>query len=259
MTLDDVSIGARSAKRVRRSVSEHPIGDEVLLCMSLLRYFEMSQHGRSLTLPAPPMPERRTSWRRFSLRHGRERSGNRAGTTGDSRGAVGKHHRAARERMALPERTNRVAAEAFSLLRLRYERPVMNNVDRGGFVECMVAALLGTEWGLTWILGDDWLPWDIEHMPSGAKIEVKQSAARQSWQPPNVSNARAPRFDIAPRQQYSPTARRWTGKPARAADLYIFGWHPERARNSLITATRSNGNSSWCPRSNCRVVRRQST
>ena len=133
----------------------------------------------------------------------------------------------------MTERANHVAAEAFSLLRLRHERRVMNNVDRGGFVECMVAALLGTEWGLTWILGDDWRAWDIEHMPSGAKIEVKQSAARQSWQPPNVSNARAPRFDIAPRQQYSPTTRRWTGEPVRAADLYIFGWHPE-TREELV-------------------------
>ena len=128
----------------------------------------------------------------------------------------------------MTERASRVAAEAATLLRLRYERPRMNNVDRGIFFECMVVALLGTEeWGLTWILGDDWRPWDIEHMPSGAKVEVKQSAARQSWQPPNVSNARGPRFDIAPRRQYSPTARGWTSKPMRAADLYIFGWHPE--------------------------------
>ena len=112
------------------------------------------------------------------------------------------------------------------MLRLRYERRIMSNVDRAGFVECMVAALLGADWALMWILGDDWAPWDIEHR-SGAKIEIKQSAARQFWHPPKVSHVGAPRFDIAPRQRYSPTARRWTGKPVRAADLYIFGWHPE--------------------------------
>ena len=134
--------------------------------------------------------------------------------------------------MTLTERADRVAAEAFSLLRLRYERRVMNNVDRGTFFECMVAALLGAEWGLTWILGDDWLPWDIEHAPSQAKIEIKQSAARQSWHPPNMPNARPPRFDIAPRQQYSPKEGRWIDKRMRAADLYIFGWHPE-AREEL--------------------------
>ena len=50
----------------------------------------------------------------------------------------------------------------------------------------MVAALLGADWALMWILGDDWAPWDIEHR-SGAKIEIKQSAARQFWHPPKVS------------------------------------------------------------------------
>ena len=119
-----------------------------------------------------------------------------------------------------------VAAKAFGLLRLRYERRIMSNVDRAGFVECMVTTLLGTEWGLMWNLGDDWAPWDIEH-PLGAKIEIKQSAPRQPWHPTNVSTVGAPRFDIRPRRQFSPSERRWTGKPERAADLYIFCWHPE--------------------------------
>lgn len=123
-----------------------------------------------------------------------------------------------------------VAAEAFALLRLRHKRPIMSNVDRTGFVECLVRMLLGTEWELMWILGDDWAPWDIEHSLSGARIEIKQSAARQSWHPQNVSIGRAPRFDIAPRRRYSPTKRRWTGKPARVADVYIFCWHPEARR-----------------------------
>ena len=126
----------------------------------------------------------------------------------------------------MAERISPVTAEAFALLRLRYERRIMSNVDRAGFVECMVRTLLGTDWQLMWILGDDWAPWDIEHL-SKAKIEIKQSAARQSWHPPNVSNVGAPRFDIRPRRRYSPTERRWTGQPARAADLYIFCWHPE--------------------------------
>ena len=130
----------------------------------------------------------------------------------------------------MTERVSPVAAEAFALLRLRYERRIMSNVDRAGFVECMVRTLLGTEWELMWILGDDWAPWDIEHSLSGAKIEIKQSAARQSWHPQNVSTRGVPRFDIKPRRQYLPTERRWTGKPARAADLYIFCWHPEARR-----------------------------
>ena len=131
---------------------------------------------------------------------------------------------------ALTESVHPVAAEAFALLRVRHERAIMSNVDRAGFVECMVTTLLGPEWGLMWSLGDDWAPWDIECLVSKAKIEIKQSAARQPWHPTNVSTSGPPRFDIRPRRQYSPTERRWTGKPTRAADLYIFCWHADPRR-----------------------------
>ena len=130
----------------------------------------------------------------------------------------------------MTESVSPVAAEAFALLRVRYERPIMSNVDRAGFVECMVTTLLGPEWGLMWSLGDDWAPWDIEHALSKARIEVKQSAARQPWHPTKVSSRRPPRFDIRPRRRWSPTECRWTGEPVRAAHLYIFCWHPDRRR-----------------------------
>ena len=51
--LDEVSVGPLTLKRVRGSVSEHMIGDEVLLGMSFLRHFDLSQRGHSLTLRAP--------------------------------------------------------------------------------------------------------------------------------------------------------------------------------------------------------------
>ena len=51
--LDEVSLGPLSLKRVHGSVSEHSIHDEVLLGMSFLRHFDLSQRGRSLTLRAP--------------------------------------------------------------------------------------------------------------------------------------------------------------------------------------------------------------
>ena len=53
VTVDDVSIGPLTLKRVRVSVSDRLIGDEVLLGMSFLRHFELSQRGRNLTLRAP--------------------------------------------------------------------------------------------------------------------------------------------------------------------------------------------------------------
>ena len=54
VTLDDVSIGPLSLKRVPASVSERSIHDEVLLGMSFLRHFELWQRGRNLTLRAQP-------------------------------------------------------------------------------------------------------------------------------------------------------------------------------------------------------------
>ena len=54
VTHDEVSIGPLSPRRVRGDVSEHSIGDQLLLGMSILRHFELSQRGRSLTLRAPP-------------------------------------------------------------------------------------------------------------------------------------------------------------------------------------------------------------
>ena len=51
--LDEVSLGPLALRRVRGNVSEHRIGDEVLLGMSFLRHFDLSQRGRSLTLRAP--------------------------------------------------------------------------------------------------------------------------------------------------------------------------------------------------------------
>ena len=57
VTLDEGSIGplslSLSLTRVRGDVSQHSIGDEVLLGMSFLRHFDLSQHGRTLTLRAP--------------------------------------------------------------------------------------------------------------------------------------------------------------------------------------------------------------
>ena len=53
VTLDRVELGPLSLRRVRAVVTERMIGDEVLLGMSFLRHFELSQRGRILTVRAP--------------------------------------------------------------------------------------------------------------------------------------------------------------------------------------------------------------
>ena len=54
VTLDEVGVGPLSLHRVRGTVSERTIGDRVLLGMSFLRHFELSQRGGRLTVRAPP-------------------------------------------------------------------------------------------------------------------------------------------------------------------------------------------------------------
>lgn len=111
----------------------------------------------------------------------------------------------------------------------RYDRPIINNVDRGDYIECMIASALGAGWRLTWEDGWDWAAWDCEHVLSGARLEIKQAAARQSWDRESERPRRNPDFDIASRRGYWPKeGSRWIQRPGRQADLYVFAWHGRR-------------------------------
>ena len=57
--LDEVSIGPLSPRRVRGDVSNHSIGDQLLLGTRILQHFELSQRRRDSTLRAPRASERR--------------------------------------------------------------------------------------------------------------------------------------------------------------------------------------------------------
>lgn len=115
---------------------------------------------------------------------------------------------------------------ALKAVRERYERPVMNNIERATYVEALVAKLLSPEWTLSWKANYDWAPWDLQHK-SGFHLEVKQSAARQPWDCDKCEKSRKPEFDIAPRKGYYPRKGPWVTKPGRHADIHIFAWHPE--------------------------------
>ena len=110
----------------------------------------------------------------------------------------------------------------------RYDMPVMNNVYRADYIECLVVFALGKDWWLTWTDGWDWAAWDCQHT-SRARLEVKQAAARHSWDRETLARRRVPRFDIAPRTGYwTQDGSRWVNSPGRPADLYVFAWHDER-------------------------------
>lgn len=109
----------------------------------------------------------------------------------------------------------------------RYDQPVMNNTVRAHFVECLIAKEFDVGWKHSCIDGGEWNQWDCEH-DSGARIEIKQSAARQSWDEEVISPIRLARYDIAPRTGYWENDDNWKDKPGRNADLYVFAWHGER-------------------------------
>ena len=107
-----------------------------------------------------------------------------------------------------------------------YGNRLINNVERGHYVESMIALALGEQWRPTAVLRG-WAPWDFER-EDGARLEVKQSAALQQWS--GYDDAPRPRpasFDIAFRKEV------WTKggdfapyDPGRPADVYVFAWHP---------------------------------
>ena len=104
-----------------------------------------------------------------------------------------------------------------------YNQPLIGNVERGAYVECLIELAL-SELRPPWSLTGTWDAWDLEQAESGARIEVKQSAALQTWSGSNdaPSGGAAPSFDIAPRGGWIAA-----DPPQRFADLYVMAWHAE--------------------------------
>ena len=109
----------------------------------------------------------------------------------------------------------RDAAAAFS-----YGSPLIENGYRGLIAEILVAEALGAEWR---ICSGGWSGWDLEHV-SGCRIEVKQSAARQTWAAPK--KASAPSFGISEKTGYFEDGIKWTPQAGRPAHIYVFAYHP---------------------------------
>lgn len=100
-----------------------------------------------------------------------------------------------------------------------FDVPVMQNNLRGLWVELMVLELLGSGWRHA---GNDWAAWDLERI-DGLRVEIKQSARRQSW----GTSIRSPRFSIATAKGYYPDGKSYVANASgkRLANLYVFAWH----------------------------------
>lgn len=99
-----------------------------------------------------------------------------------------------------------------------FGKPLVTNVLRAQLVEAMIALVLEPVW--TWC-AVNYAPCDFERA-DGLRLEVKQSAARQSWSTDKPSKAI---FDVAARTGRN-EAHGWVEEYGRAAHLYVFAHHP---------------------------------
>ncbi|MCB9997888.1 MAG: hypothetical protein H6871_02835 [Methylobacteriaceae bacterium] len=108
---------------------------------------------------------------------------------------------------------DRVAKFAFG-------KPLIDNNFRGVVAEAIVGMTLPSGW--RWC-SESWGGWDFEHS-DGTRLEVKQSAARQSWKAPSKGPSER-RFDIAMRTGHW-LGEVWVDAPGRKAQIYVFAFHP---------------------------------
>ncbi len=133
------------------------------------------------------------------------------------------------ERIVLHRVVHQLVAQR--LVERVFNRPLISNVERGQYVECMVELAL-SEAQPPWSLTDTWAAWDLVQRDTGARIEVKQSAFLQTWSVPTSNSKARPSFDIRARSGYSDDGSKqgseWqpTGW-MRQADIYVMAWHDE--------------------------------
>jgi hypothetical protein len=103
-----------------------------------------------------------------------------------------------------------------------YGSPLVRNDVRGELVEEIIAVALEPEWQLC---SGDWGACDLIHASKNIRIQVKQSAAKQSW---HKAGARAPKpcFSIKEKTGRWEEGDRWVEERSRNAEIFIFAWHP---------------------------------
>jgi hypothetical protein len=98
-----------------------------------------------------------------------------------------------------------------------YGAPLIENIWRGAWMEAMIALALPDSWRRT----VNSAGWDFEH-PGGAKLEIKQSAARQSW--PQAAPYHST-FSIVASQHHFADGK-VVVESGRKANIYLFAHHP---------------------------------
>ena len=101
-----------------------------------------------------------------------------------------------------------------------FDKPLIMNVMRGYVVEAIIAMVLEPDW--KWCSGD-YSSWDFER-DDGKRLEVKQSAIKQSWEALPHTKPK-PSFDIKARTGRYEKGTIFVKDPGRAANLYVFAYH----------------------------------
>jgi hypothetical protein len=120
--------------------------------------------------------------------------------------------------------TSPVSADAIieRLTKRLYGSPIIRNDARGEVVEEIVAMALEPEWQGC---GGDWASCDLVRPADGKRIQVKQSAAKQTW---HKADARPPRpcFSIREKTGRWESGDQWVEERGRNAEIFVFAWHP---------------------------------
>lgn len=116
--------------------------------------------------------------------------------------------------MTIPFAITRLAQRCFG------QRIIRNDL-RGELVEEIVAMALEPEWVLC---AGDWAAFDLKQADGPLRIQVKQSAALQTWHKPDARPP-TPCFSIKEKSGRWEDGDRWIEERSRNADIFIFGWH----------------------------------
>jgi hypothetical protein len=106
-----------------------------------------------------------------------------------------------------------------------FDQRLIQNQFRSAYIEAMIGPYLEPD-GWRYV-GDGWSGWDFER---GAhpkdRLEVKQSAAHQTWSDARNIQTRGA-FDIRARKGYFfEGGTKFAGIPGRCAGVYVFAWNP---------------------------------
>ena len=104
------------------------------------------------------------------------------------------------------------------LMSRHFSSRIIQNDFRGIVLEEIVAAALEPDWTLC---SEAWSGWDFVNQ-AGLRLQVKNSAARQSWEGAPSSGS----FKIGAAKGYYRGGTDWVAKPGRHAEVYILSWHP---------------------------------